>query len=117
MDWQRLVTARSINLEGCDIFVTAVCYPDQGQWPHLNTLVSSGNDIHVDALDLLVEAQWPLLTVLDLSRNYLGPGGKVRLSSGHELPLKYGQHIVSAWLLKQWPRLSMLNLSYCNVHY
>ena len=70
------------------IFVTAVSYPVQGQWPHLKTLVLSGDDTHVSALDLLVEAQWPLLTVLDLSRNYLGPGGKVRLSSGHELPLK-----------------------------
>ena len=85
----------------------------QAQWPRLDL---NGNDIHVDALDLLVEAQWPLLTELDLSYNYLGPGTVVRLSRGHELPLKNGRHIVKppAWLLKQWPRLSVLNLSYCN---
>ena len=108
-----------LTLKWCVIEVTAVSYLVQAQWSHLKTLALSGNDIHVDALDLLVEAQWPLLTVLDLSRNYLGPGAMVRLSSGHELPLKYGQHIVTppAWLLKQWPRLSMLNLSYCNLQF
>ncbi len=105
-----------LDLKWCDIDVTAVSYLVQAQWLHLKTLNLSGNDIHVDALDLLVEAQWPLLTVLDLTRNYLGPGSVARLNSGHELPLRYGQHIVTppAWLLKQWPRLIVLNLSYCN---
>ncbi len=108
-----------LNLKWCDIDVTAVSYLVQAQWPHLKTLALSGNDIHVDALNLLVEAQWPLLTVLDLSLNYIGLGAMVRLSSGHELHLKYGQHVVTppAWLLKQWPKLSMLNLSYCNLQY
>ena len=108
-----------LDLRWCDIDVTAISYLVQAQWLHLTTLNLSSNDIHVDALDLLVEAQWPLLTVLDLSRNYLGPGSVVRLSSGHELPRRNGQHIVTppAWLLKQWPRLRVLNLSYCNLEF
>ncbi len=105
----------------CDINVTAVSELVQAQWSHLKTLTLKGNDIHVDALDLLVEAQWPLLTVLDLSHNYLGSRAMVRWSSRHELPLTHGQHIQFVthpdWLLKQWPRLSVLNLSYCNLQY
>ena len=101
--------------------VTAVSELVQAQWSHVKTLPLKGNDIHVDALDLLVEAQWPLLTLLDLSHNYLGPAAMVRLSSGHELPLTHGQHIQFVTppdrLLKQWPRLSVLNLSYCNLQY
>ena len=103
-------------LTWCDINVTAVSERVQAQWSHLKTLTLKGNDIHVDALDLLVKAQWPSLTELDLSYNYLGPGPVVRLSSGHELPFESGQHIITppAWLLKQWPMLSVLNLSCCN---
>jgi hypothetical protein len=114
--WSQLET---LDLTWCDIDVTAVSYLVQAQWPHLKALGLSGNDINVDTLDLLVEAQWPLLTELDLSRNYLGPGPVVRLSSGHELPLNDGQHIVTppAWLLKQWPGLRVLNLSYCNLKF
>ena len=63
-----------------------------------------------------MEAQWPLLTELDLSHKYLGIGPVVRLSSGHELPIESGQHIITppAWLLKQLPRLRVLNLSHCD---
>ncbi len=105
-----------LHLKWCYIDVTAVSYLVQAHWPHLQTLGLSSNDIHVDALDLLVEAPWPLLTELDLSCNDLGPGPVVRLSSGHELPLKNGWHIVTppAWLLKQWPMLRVLNLSHCD---
>jgi len=111
--WSRL---EILHLKDCDIDVTAVSYLVQAQWSHLKTVGLSGNDIHVDALDLLVKAQWPSLTELDLSYNYLGPGPVVRLSSGHELPFESGQHIITppAWLLKQWPMLSVLNLSCCN---
>lgn len=108
-----------LDLKWCDIDVAAVSCLVQAKWLRLKALNLSGNDIHVDALDLLVEAQWPLLIVLDLSRNHLGTGSAVRLNSGHELPLKSGRHIVTppAWLLKQWPKLSVLDLSYCNIEF
>ena len=111
--WSKL---EALDLTWCDIDVTAVSYLVQAQWPRLQTLGFNGNHINVDALDLLVKAQWLLLTDLDLSHNYLGPGPVVKLSSGHELPIESGQLIMTppAWLLKQWPMLSVLNLSSCN---
>ena len=111
--WSKL---GALDLTWCDNDVTAVSHLVQAQWPHLQTLGLNGNHIHVNALDLLVKAQWPLLTDLDLSHNYLGPGPVVRLSSGHELPIESGKLIITppAWLLKQWPMLSVLNLSSCN---
>ena len=107
---------RHLILSTCQIDLNAVTHLARGRrWPMLTTLNLTNNGIHVQALEVLLEGRWPMLATLDLSFNNLGIGLAVVLASGHRLPLQSGMNVVTppAWLLTCWPRLQVLDLSYC----
>ena len=104
-----------LKLTRCQVDTLGVSHLVRVKWPLLTSLGLSGNAIRAEALDILFQGRWPLLTDIDLSNNDLGSGPVLRLANGNHLPLKQGRNVITppAWLLTSWPRLNLMNLSYC----
>jgi len=104
-----------LKLTRCQVDTLGVSHLVRVKWPLLTSLGLSGNAIRAEALDILFQGRWPLLTDIDLSNNDLGSGPVLRLANGQHLPLQQGSNVITppAWLLTRWPRLNLMNLSYC----
>ncbi|DBA76571.1 TPA: hypothetical protein ACH3X2_008626 [Trebouxia sp. C0005] len=99
----------------CRVDTVGISYLVRARWPLLTSLGLSGNAIGAEALNILIQGRWPLLTDIDLSNNDLGSGPVLTLANGQQLPLQQGRNVITppAWLLTSWPRLKVINLSYC----
>ncbi len=104
-----------LKLTECQVDTVGVSHLLRAQWPLLTSLGLSGNAIQAQALDILIQGKWPLLTDVDLSHNDLGSGPVLTLANGQQLPLWQGRNVITppAWLLTSWPKLNLMNLSYC----
>ena len=104
-----------LKLTICQVDTVGVSHLARAKWPLLTSLGLSGNAIRAQALDILVQGRWPLLTDIDLSNNNLGSRPVLTLANGQHLPLQQGRNVITppAWLLTIWPRLNLMNLSYC----
>ena len=104
----------SLHMNFADLDCQAMQRFAQGQWPCLRYLNLCGNNLDVRALDVLFTVDLPVVSVIDISRNYLGPDWVVRLADGNFLSLvdlEQGVHPV--WLQKRWPNLMQICATDC----
>lgn len=99
----------SLHMNFADLDCQAMQHFAQGQWPCLRYLNQCGNNLDVHALDILFTVDLPVVSVIDISRNYLGPHRIVRLADGKYLPLAaLEQGVHPSWLQKRWPNLMQI---------
>ena len=124
-DMKRMKTLTLINLKRLDLARNKLKGTDyleyliQGDWPKLNHLNLSDNEIHDEGLEILVKGNWPLLEVLNLQETKITRAGietivkKAKWTKLKNLDISENElndEELAALCQGNWPLLETLNL-------